>query len=629
MNNEKLALWQERLTTNRTALGKELEAMERREKQYSGINLIEKVAKDDFKERTNHVRNLSSELIESQINSNIPQPKVTPLYQEDEHLAKLIEDMLRNELDRMPFEEMNDAMERIVPVQGAAALLVEWDNAQKTHTTTGEINVSIIHPKQLIAQAGVYSDIEKMDYLIIEIAQTKEYIRKKYGISVESENEGSKETDIVTQCIAYYRNDNGGIGIYSWVGDTELEDMEDYQARTLRKCKTCGAVEDLSNNLEPLDKPTMDGSYPEDAKPMTAKKGVCKYCGGKKWTKSKEEFEEVYADITTSAGTHIPKGTKIPFYSPNIYPVMLQRNVSVHGKLFGESDLDKIKDQQNTTNRLSAKILDKLFSGGSYMTLPDQAEIKQDGDDLKRIVLENPADKHMIDVYNMQPDISKDLTYLAQVYEEGRQIIGITDSFQGRKDATATSGKAKEFAAAQSAGRLESKRIMKNAMYARLFEAIFKFKLAYTDEARPVLANDFTGKALYSEFNRYDFLKQDVAGEWYWNDRFIFSCDTSAPLANNREAMWQETRLNLQTGAFGNPQDINTLILFWSRMERLHYPLAGETKRYLEEMREQQMQMQQEQMQMQMEQEQILRQIDEQARISAERDYMQSLGKGV
>ena len=87
----------------------------------------------------------------------------------------------------------------------------------------------------------------------------------------------------------------------------------------------------------------------------------------------------------------------------------------------------------------------------------------------------------------------------------------------------------------------------------------------------------------YAEFNRYDFLEKDANGNWVWNDRFLFSCDTSAPLASNREAMWQETRMNLQTGAFGDPTSTETLILFWSKMEMLHYPGAGETKSFLEE----------------------------------------------
>ena len=41
--------------------------------------------------------------------------------------------------------------------------------------------------------------------------------------------------------------------------------------------------------------------------------------------------------------------------------------------------------------------------------------------------------------------------------------------------------------------------------------------------------------------------------------------------------------MNLQTGAFGDPTNIKTLILFWTKMELLHYPGAGETRRYLEE----------------------------------------------
>ena len=63
--------------------------------------------------------------------------------------------------------------------------------------------------------------------------------------------------------------------------------------------------------------------------------------------------------------------------------------------------------------------------------------------------------------------------------------------------------------------------------------------------------------------------------------------------------MWQETRLNLQTGAFGDPAQLTTLILFWTKMEQLHYPGAGETRAYIEEQLQRQQQMQQMQMQMQ------------------------------
>ena len=58
--------------------------------------------------------------------------------------------------------------------------------------------------------------------------------------------------------------------------------------------------------------------------------------------------------------------------------------------------------------------------------------------------------------------------------------------------------------------------------------------------------------------------------------------------------------MNLQTGAFGDPASVETLILFWGKMEELHYPGAAATKAYLEERMEREQQMRQmQQMQMQ------------------------------
>ena len=663
-DKQKLRIWQERLQRNMAAYEAEESRMDDRETLYKGSMQILPIVQGERKRETPHVRNICAELIEAQTDSNIPQPKVTPRRKQDEWRAKIIEDMLRNELDRQPFEQLNDMMERTVPIQGGAAFLVEWDNTQRSHTSVGELAVSTLHPKQIVPQDGVYTGIEDMDYIILKIPQTKEYIRRKYGVDVSDETEQEPDVkgsdgdttadDMVTQYIAYYRNDEGGIGLYSWVNDTQLEDLEDYQARRLRRCVKCGAVEPLEatpaqdaaiNGLLPgmepagtpgasvLETDLEEQSEREPGQRPTAtirgNRKVCPYCGAREWEESTEEFEEVYFPITRSDGSTIPgatrmavpsetevdelglpvvtvveEPTRIPFYKPDIYPVILQRNVSVYGKFLGDSDIDKIADQQNTTNRIEAKIIDKLLKSGSYITLPDDASIKVDADDMKVIRPGNAATKALIDVYDLQGNVEQDLVYLAQVYEEARQVIGITDSFQGRTDSTATSGKAKEFAAAQSAGRLESKRVMKDFTYSQLFEAMFKFKLAYADEPRPVVSSNIRGEPEYKEFNRYDFLERDEAGDWHWIDDFLFSCDTSAPLASNREAMWQETRMNLQTGAFGDPTSLQTLILFWTKMEMLHYPGASETRAYLEEelqrqMMQQRMQAQMQQMQMQ------------------------------
>lgn len=132
--------------------------------------------------------------------------------------------------------------------------------------------------------------------------------------------------------------------------------------------------------------------------------------------------------------------------------------------------MDKIADQQNTINALEGKINDKLMTGGSYVILPKDTNIKTTNEEIKCIYPKNQADANMIRVVTAQANTEADMYHMAEVYEEARQVLGITDSYQGRKDTTATSGKAKEFAANMSAGRLQSKRIMKNAAYAQLFE---------------------------------------------------------------------------------------------------------------------------------------------------------------
>ena len=269
-DKDRLRMWQDRLKRAQSSYQAEVEKMDVRDEMYQGSDHIRPIVNTARKSETPHVRNLAAEMIESQVDSNIPQPKVTPRRKQDEWRAQLIEDMLRNELDRLPFEQINDLQERTVPIQGGAAYLVEWDNAKRTQGTIGEISVSPIHPRQIVPQDGVYTGIEDMDYLFLKVPQTKGYIKRAYGVDVSDESEeepeikgngGSTSEDMVTQYVAYYRNENGGIGLFSWVNDTVLDDMEDYQARRLRRCAVCGAVEPLES-LEPTGIPAYGGLLP-------------------------------------------------------------------------------------------------------------------------------------------------------------------------------------------------------------------------------------------------------------------------------------------------------------------------------------------------------------------------------
>ena len=673
----KLDVWQKRLADSDVAWKAQMTKMDRREHLYSGDRELRALTKGDEEQKAPHIRNIVFENIESQVSSAIPSPKVTPRRKEDDALAAKIEHWLRCELDRLPFETINDQAERTVPIQGGVGFLVAWDNRKRTHDTVGEEEVAFLHPKQFAPQPGIYTGIQDMDWFIVRQPTTKENIRRRYDVNVEDEGEqepqvrgtGDEDTadDAVTMYIGYAKNDRGGIDRYVWVNDIELEDLENYQARRVPVCAHCGRVRPLPGQIiqnrqavvETAEQDAVEAEQdtvavetrkqiagrtlamqlaqdvaaglgggletlaaegaaaePEDQQLRYDGEGPCPWCGSTNWTTKEQEYEEVTLPIANSSGLVIPgaqpeidengrsvmRSTRIPFYRPDVFPVVLQKSVSVYGQLLGNSDVDVIEDQQNTTNRMEQKIIDRLVKAGTRITLPAKATLRTDPVDGERWFLDSPADKAMIDVYQFSGDLQYELTYLATVYEEARQILGITDSFQGRTDPTATSGKAKEFSAAQAAGRLESKRTMKQAAYAQLFELMFKFWLAYSDEPRPISYKDNEGNTVYEEISRYDFLKQDKDGQYYWEDQFLFGCDDSAPLASNREAMWQETRMNLQTGAFGDPSSTETLILFWSKMEELHYPGAGETKKYLEKrlQQEQQRAAQAQQMQIQL-----------------------------
>ncbi len=606
----KLKMWQERLETAKEAIMPELNRMGKRESIYDGDPTI--YAPDGSvaqQGKATHVRNVGFELIETQVESDIPSPKVTAIRQEDEWLADIVENLLRNVMDKLPFERINDEGERISPVQGGHGLLVDWQDGISGKDWLGDLRVTMMHPRGIIPQANV-SQISDMDWIFLESPATRRQLKEAFGVALE-ENENESDPDarrlgdspdnsgeIVTLVTCYFRNSKGGIGRYRWVNDTVVEDLEDYQVRRVNRCDACGMVGDGHR---------------------------CRYCQGTRFTVEVEEFEELTEEIVTQNGTKIPAmseqrdeygqpvvepltdgegvlpqlravngpaavtympvmaPTRIPYYKPDVYPIVVRKNVSKFGRFMGGSDIDAIADQQNTMNQLSTKIKAKVLGGGSFTTMPmDGVTIVDDQDN--RIVKVNRADKlQMIHTFNTQVDINMDLALRAQIYEEARQTIGITDSMQGRKDPTATSAVAKEFSAQQAAGRLESKRVMKRAMYQDLFEVIFKFFLAYCEEPRWLHKSDENGQTKYLVFDRHDFLYQDEAGEWKYNTDFLFSCDSAAPLATDRQALWKEARMNFQQGAMGPVNEISSLLRFWTQMEKLHYPMASDMRSSFEE----------------------------------------------
>ena len=568
--SKELVKWQERLEVARKSYESELDLMKENEKLYSGSREVKGNPNkpQPATKVSSQVRNITYELIESQVDSSIPMPKVTPIHAEDLKLARSIEHWLSNFVREHKFYILNDSQERNTPVLGGDFMMVEWDSTKGYHCTLGDVEVSGIHPRQVIPQPGCI-DIEKMDYIFVKIAQTKEFVKKKYGVDVENAGEESPEirnndeaavvNDIVTVNMAFYRNKKGGIGRFVWCQDYVLDDKEDYQARKQEVCAECGL-------------------------PKTGE--VCQ-CGSKKFKETDLDFETIEIPIMEmvngSEVVKVAKGVQIPYYKPNKIPLILRKNVSRDGKMLGYSDAYVIRDQQNLMNKLGTIANDKVLTAGSFFTIPKGKKIKLTDEQFKVVELDSPDQKAMIGTFDAHLDPTIDRLMMADQYDAARSTLGITDSFQGKYDPSAVSGTAKQYSINQAAGRLESKRVLKNDAYAHLYEMIFQFMLAYSDQKVPFSYQNEDGEYEFEHFDRYDFLRQDAAGEWYWNDEFIFETDPTSTMLMNREAMWQQADLKLQSGAFGMLGDPEAMYKYWRFQEMNNYPNASEMKKMFEQ----------------------------------------------
>lgn len=254
--DEKLSMWKATYSQDDAKWQEQIELMDEREELYDGRNDFLPVTRngnrDGLPEKTPHVRNITAELVEAQIDSTLPHPKVTAKRKDDEELAATIENMLRNEMDRLPMEELNDLASRMVIVQGGTFYFAEWDETRTTHLSIGENTVRALHPRQVVPQDGVFTSVEDMDHIFIRLPLTKHYIENRYHVELTHESEERPDVrgedaqladDLVTQIVCYYRNDKGGIGRFSWVNDIVLEDLDDYQARRMKVCPKCGVAE--------------------------------------------------------------------------------------------------------------------------------------------------------------------------------------------------------------------------------------------------------------------------------------------------------------------------------------------------------------------------------------------------
>ena len=554
------------------------EKFDRNMQQYKGSDEI-----DGSDERAVTVRNITYEIVESQVSSNIPMPKADPSsYSERKgRNAESIERLCRSIRDKLPFEELNDIDERYTYIYGGSVWYFEWDNEYSCANEIGGIKVHCISPKDFIPQPGIFS-VEDMEFCFLRFTTTRGDLARRFSIKEEEldrldceyeYSSASPSIDAVSMIVCFYRDEDGDVGRFIFSGDLTLSDLPKYYMRKSIICKDCKREAD-----------------------------DC-VCGSKRRTKGEVLKEVTKSDISLDSGKRIPaksplikdgvpvienmrfvhKQTEIPYYVPSFFPIVIRKNTSGEKSLFGQSDCEYIRPQQQAINKIESRILQKLLRAGITPIVPEDARVTLNNSVFGQVIKMKPGESaSQYGKVDTTPDISQDIAEAERLYDHAKRVVGISDAYQGiDTGSVAESGVAKQLRISQATGRLESKRRMKHTAYADMDKIIFRMYLAFADEPRSLSFKDSYGRIHSSSFNRYDFIERNQEdGSFYYDDDYLFSVDLNGGSEYQREAMWQRNLENLKAGTLGDPSSSVTLLRYWQCQERAHYPYARENVEY-------------------------------------------------
>ena len=535
-----------------------------RKAYYGTLNALTKDGEESTR-KGRSLRKMVYELIESKIDNSIPMPKIRPRYKTDLPLVSVTENYLKFEVDGIFTKYLNDRSERATYVDGTSWYKVWWDSLDNTHERSGNVKIDLCRVDQIVPQPGV-SDYRQLEYIFErkEISLTRIWDLYHRRIIPTEAN-----TNVIEVISCYYLNKDRVVGLFMYAPHSRqvICNEEDWQIRKLRTCTVCGTVN-----------PTGD---------------TCRNCGSKtfKYENATEEIlendlEEIYNPYEVGetddesekdhykSRVFLTAGTKIPFYKITQLPFIPRPAISSLDNIYGTSEVKVTLESQDAINKLLTKALEKTMKSGTILTKPEKLKIGDSDDTIKVLSVRTTEEAAMVQSRPVVADTSQDLVMAATLYESGKASSGVTESFQGAKDSSATSGKAKQYAAVMTAGRIESLRVMKSAAFAGLYELVLKYLLAFSDEPRKFVRVLPNGSQKEEVWNKYMFLDKDKYGNIYYRDDLRFDSDPASTLSQNRAQMWQETQDKFVQGAFGNPADPRVLELFWNIMDSLQYPLA-------------------------------------------------------
>ena len=521
------------------------------------------------------IRKLAFELVESKINARIPAPKMSPRYHADLTPVNATESLLKNEIDRMLTEEVNNESEHYSLIDGTVWFKVGWNPFDNTHERSGNPIVTACPVDTVFPQPGV-KNYKELEYIFEEVNLTLAQTLDLYGREIS----GSTQNDLIDIVNCYFLNENRYVGKFSWCetkGIVLCNDLE-WGIRKRRECKQCHTVCPIQDE--------------------------CPNCGGKHFEYVSVKEEKLEEDLVNVENPYrsglspnvkddesqideeetIPAGTVIPHYLIRQLPFVPYTRVMRPNSIYGMSEVEVVLENQDLINKLLNKAEKKSAKSRTYVTKMKDTNIDDDDDEVTKVEVEDYREGSAIQVKQVTSDISQEIAEANLMYDIGKSTSGVTNTDQGKEDTTARSGKAKQLQMAASAQRNKNPENLRNLAFSGVYELIFKNLLAYSDEIRSFVTLLPDGTQTEQVWSKYMFLAKDKFGNYYYKDDYAWSVDTASEITQDRAAMWQMIDNDFLNGTLGTSVDpTRALLMYWQMKEQTGYPLAKYAIAFLKE----------------------------------------------
>lgn len=485
--------------------------------------------------KARQVVNLTFQIIESSIKTDVPLPRVDEISIDDKDAKEMVEGMLTYMAQGPELKRITSQNERIVKKNAQAVFKVSYNPDYDGHSFRGRVEVINPHPVNVIPQPNVFR-VKDMDYLFHIENRTISQICRRYGEEFREllENESAEYQDldtfnefnvqstsekgIVSVVECWYKDKDGDVCLLTWANDVILRDIPKFYYKR-----------DEQGNIIDTEEVEIEEIDPITQQPV--KKTVTVKC-------------------------RVPK----------TFPFVIWYNIPREKNFYGKSDVEVIQGQQESIKKILSIQEEKLIKGTSKIFVREGLGLENKITNATLQVIPTPDPNSDIVVKDMKTPDNDYVQYYQFIQQAAKDTLGITNAYQGKADSATLSGKAIQALAQNAEGRLEVKQFEKEIAFTELYQLLYDFIVAFYDDEIPYRIEG-SGSPKFGTFTKGKLIKQDKAGEWYYPEFDIY-INADSGLARDKATILQNA-VQLAQAKLLDPVEL------WTILEDIGYPSAS------------------------------------------------------